>query len=61
MPLGQRPALAEAGWSTPKTESLPHSSAFANLQKSRLETTYYLDTYFHLDRRHSTLGYRSPR
>ena len=42
-------AQAEAGWSTLKTELLPHGTAFASL-----------DTYFNLDRRHSTLGYRSP-
>jgi len=25
-----------------------------------LEVAHYLDTYFNLDRRHSTLGYRTP-
>ena len=53
-------AQAEAGWSTLKTELLPHGGAFANLEEARLEVAYYLDTYFNLDRRHSALGYRSP-
>ena len=53
-------AQAEAGWSTLKTELLPHSGAFASLEEARLEVAYYLDIYFNLDRRHSALGYRSP-
>jgi transposase InsO family protein len=53
-------AQAEAGCSTLKTELLPLGGAFANLEEARLEVAYYLDTYFNLDRRHSTLGYRSP-
>jgi putative transposase len=53
-------AQAEAGWSTLKTELLPHSGAFATLEEARLEVAHYLDTYFNLDRRHSALGYRSP-
>jgi putative transposase len=53
-------AQTEAGWSTLKTELLPHGGAFASLEEARLELTYYLDTYFNLDRRHSALGYRSP-
>jgi transposase InsO family protein len=53
-------AQAEAGWSTLKTELLPHSGAFANLEEARLEVAHYLDTYFNPDRRHSALGYRSP-
>lgn len=53
-------AQAEAGWSTLKTELLPHGGAFASLQEAYLEVAYYLDTYFNLDRRHSALGYRSP-
>ncbi|MGI4736938.1 MAG: integrase core domain-containing protein [Janthinobacterium lividum] len=58
-------AQAEAGWSTLKTELLPHGGAFASLEEARLEEArleiaYYLDTYFNLDRRYSTLGYRSP-
>ncbi len=53
-------AQAEAGWSTLKTELLPHGTTFASLAKARLEVTHYLDTYFNLDRRHSALGYRSP-
>jgi putative transposase len=51
---------AEAGWSTLKTELLPDGGAFASLEEARLEVTYYLDTYFNLDRRYSALGYRSP-
>ncbi|RZK91779.1 MAG: hypothetical protein EOO62_34020 [Hymenobacter sp.] len=43
-----------------KTELLPHDGAFASLEEARLEVTYYLDTYFNLDRRHSAPGYRSP-
>ena len=53
-------AQAEAGWSTLKTELLPHGGAFASLEEARLEVAYYLDTYFNLDRRHSALGYRPP-
>ena len=53
-------AQAEAGWSTLKTELLPHGTAFACLEEARLEVAHYLDTYFNLDRRHSALGYRSP-
>jgi putative transposase len=53
-------AQAEAGWSTLKTELLPHGGTFATLEEARLEVAYYLDTYFNLDRRHSALGYRSP-
>lgn len=53
-------AQVEAGWSTPKTELLSHSGAFANLEEARLEVAYYLDIYFNLDRCHSALGYRSP-
>ena len=54
-------AQAEAGWSTLKTELLPSGSPFASLEEARLEMTHYLDTYFNLDRRHSTLGDHSPR
>jgi putative transposase len=50
----------EAGWSTLKTELLPHGGAFASLEKAHLEVTYYLDTYFNFDRHHSALGHRSP-
>ena len=53
-------AQAEAGWSTLKTELLPDGTAFTSLEEARLEVAHYLDTYFNLDRRHSTLGYRSP-
>ena len=53
-------AQAEAGWSTLKTELLPHGTAFASLEEARLEVAHCLDTYFNLDRRHSALGYRSP-
>lgn len=53
-------AQAEAGWSTLKTELLPHGGAFASLEEAYLEVAYYLDTYFNLDRRHSAFGYRSP-
>ncbi|WP_094123124.1 integrase core domain-containing protein [Hymenobacter coccineus] len=53
-------APAEAGWSTLKTELLPHGGAFASLEGARLEGARYLDTYFNLDRRHSALGHRSP-
>ena len=53
-------AQAEAGWSTLKTELLPHGGAFASLEEARLEVAHYLNTYFNLDRRHSALDYRSP-
>ena len=43
-----------------KTELLPHDGAFTSLEEARLQAAYYLDTYFHLDRRHSALGYHSP-
>ena len=33
---------------------------FSSLEEARLEIARYLDVYFILDRRHSTLGYRSP-
>lgn len=32
---------------------LPHGGAFASPEENRLEVTYYLDTYFNLDRRYS--------
>ncbi|MFD2786373.1 IS3 family transposase [Hymenobacter rubripertinctus] len=54
-------AQAEAGWSTLKTERLPHGTVFASLEEACLEVAYYLDTYFNLERRHSALGYRSPQ
>ena len=54
-------AQTEAGWSTLKTELLPHGKAFVSFEEARLEVAHYLDTYFNLDRRHSALGYRSPR
>jgi putative transposase len=50
----------KAGWSTLKTELLPHGEAFASLEEALLEVAHYLDTYFNLDHRHSALGYRSP-
>ncbi|WP_094122959.1 integrase core domain-containing protein [Hymenobacter glacialis] len=53
-------AQAEAGWSTLKTELLPHGTIFASLEEACLEVAHYLDTYFNLDRRHSALGDRSP-
>lgn len=53
-------AQAEAGWSTLKTELLPHGGVFTSLEEARLKVAHYLDTYFNLDRRHSALGYRSP-
>lgn len=60
--LGQETpnAQAEAGWSTLKTELLPHGSAFANLEEARLEVAYYLDTHFNLNCRYLALSYRSP-
>lgn len=42
-------ALAEASWSTLKTELLPHCGAFVSLKAA-----------YYLDRRHSALSYRSP-
>lgn len=53
-------AQTEVGWSSLKTESLPGGSPFASLEEARLEVAWYLDTYFNLNHRHSTLGYRSP-
>jgi transposase InsO family protein len=53
-------AQAEAGWSTLKTELLPHGGTFASLEEAQLEVAYYLDIYFNLERCHSDLGYRSP-
>ena len=37
-------AQAEAGWSTLKTELLPHGGAFTSLQEAHLELAYYLAT-----------------
>lgn len=42
--------------STLKAELLPGGTAFALLEEALLEVAYSLDTYFHLDRRHSALG-----
>jgi transposase InsO family protein len=53
-------AQAEAGWSTLKTELLPHHGRFASFEEAQLEVAYYLDVYFNLERRHSALDYRSP-
>jgi transposase InsO family protein len=53
-------AQAEAGWSTLKTELLPHGGAFASLGEARLGGTHPLAAHFNLDQRHSALGYRSP-
>ena len=53
-------ARAGSGWSTLKTELLPHGTAFASIEEARLEVVHYLDTYINPDRRHSALGYRSP-
>ena len=53
-------AHAAAGWSTLKTELLPHGTAFASLKEARLEVAHYLDTSSNLDRRHSALDYRPP-
>ena len=52
---------AEAGWSILKTELLPGNAPFASLKETRLEIARYLDSYFNLDRQHSTLGNRSPQ
>ena len=53
-------AQAESGWSTLKTELLPHGTTFSLLEEDRPEVAHYLGTYFDFDRRHSVLGYRSP-
>lgn len=53
-------APAEAGWSTLKTELLPHREPFASLEEARLEVAYYLDSYCTLDRRHAALNHCSP-
>jgi len=47
---------AESGWSTLKTEPLPHGTAFASLEEARLKGTYYLDTCFNRQRRHAARG-----
>ena len=46
----------ESGWSTLKTELLPHGTAFASLEEARLKAAYYLDTCFNRRRRHAALG-----
>ena len=51
---------AETGRSTIKAEFPPGNAPFAPLEEARLEIARYLDVYFNLDRRHSTLGYHSP-
>ena len=52
--------VAEAGWSTLKTELLPGNAPFALLEEARLKIAWYIDVYFNLDRCHSALGYHSP-
>ena len=47
---------AESGWSTLKTELLPHGTAFTSLKEARLKAAYYLDTCFNRHRRHAALG-----
>ena len=47
---------AESGWSTLKTELLPHGTAFAFLEDARLKGAYYLDTCFNRHCRHAALG-----
>ena len=46
----------ESGWSTLKTELLPHGTAFASLEEARLKGAYYLDTCFYRHCRHAALG-----
>lgn len=53
-------ALAESGWSTLKTELLPHGACFADLEEARLELAEYLDHYYNTQRLHSALGYCTP-
>jgi putative transposase len=53
-------ALAESGWSTLKTELLPHGACFADLQEARFELAEYLDHYYNTQRLHSALGYCTP-
>ena len=48
--------LVESGWSTLKTELLPHGTAFASLEEARLKGAYYLDTCFNRHCRHAALG-----
>ena len=50
-------ALAESGWSTPKTELLPRGACFADLEEARLELAEYLDHYYNTQRLHSAPGY----
>ena len=47
---------AESGWSTLKTELLPHGTAFAPLEEARLKGAYCLDTCFNRYCRHAVLG-----
>ncbi len=53
-------ALAESGWSTLKTELLPHGACSADLEEARLELAEYLDHYYNTQRLHSALGYCTP-
>jgi hypothetical protein len=46
----------ESGWSTLKTEFLPHGTALASLEDARLKGAYYLETCFNRHRRHAALG-----
>lgn len=49
-------ALVESGWSTLKTELLPHQAAFADLAEATTEIEYYLGTYYNTQRLHSAIN-----
>ncbi len=53
-------ALVESGWSTLKTELLPHNAVFEDVQQAREEVEYYLGTYYNTLRLHSAIGYLTP-
>ena len=46
----------ESGWSTLKTELLPHGTAFASLEEARLKGAYSLETCFNRHCRHAARG-----
>ena len=59
-PVHYNDRVAEAGWSTLKTELLPENAPLTSLEEARLKIAWFLDVYFNLDCCHSALGYRSP-
>jgi putative transposase len=53
-------AMAEAFFSTLKSECFPSNQVFATKVEARREIFEYIETYYNNQRLHSALGYRSP-